>query len=138
MGSTEIDLYCIAYVKVDFIPVPKMCILSTLGRFAWTTRFVLQCDYTSLERCENLKLMRYFLKPGQISISAKMILYFCLIFSNRPLDSYLRSNPYPTKCESFHFSYICSKYSQELTLIDYSQGIFCWRNFDSACLSFFV
>ena len=33
MTRTEIDLYGIAHVKVDFIPVLKMCVLPILGRF---------------------------------------------------------------------------------------------------------
>ena len=39
MRSTEIDLYGIAHVKVNFIPVLKMCVLTLLGRFVWTTIF---------------------------------------------------------------------------------------------------
>ena len=33
MIRTEIDLYGIVHVKVDFIPVLKMCVLPILGRF---------------------------------------------------------------------------------------------------------
>ena len=39
MTRTGIDLYGIAHVKVDFIPVLKMCVLPILGRFVWTTSF---------------------------------------------------------------------------------------------------
>ena len=39
MRRTEIDLYGIAHVKVDFIPVLKMCVLTLLGKFVWTTIF---------------------------------------------------------------------------------------------------
>ena len=42
MISTGIDLYAIAHVKVDFIPVLKMWVLPILGRFVWSTYFV-QC-----------------------------------------------------------------------------------------------
>ena len=42
MTSTGIDLYGIAHVKVDFIPVLKMCVIRILGKFVWTTSFV-QC-----------------------------------------------------------------------------------------------
>ena len=42
MRSTGIDLYGIAHVKVDYIPVLKMCVLLLLGRFVWTTIFA-QC-----------------------------------------------------------------------------------------------
>ena len=43
MGSTQVDLYGIAHVKVDFIPLQKMYVIPRLGRFVWTTCFV-QCD----------------------------------------------------------------------------------------------
>ena len=33
MGSTEIHLYGIAHVKVDFIPPPKRYVMPRLGRF---------------------------------------------------------------------------------------------------------
>ena len=33
MISTGIDLYGIAHVKVDFIPVLKMCVVTLLGKF---------------------------------------------------------------------------------------------------------
>ena len=33
MGSIEIDLYDIAHVKVEFIPVMKIYTIPTLGRF---------------------------------------------------------------------------------------------------------
>ena len=39
MMRTEIDLYGIVHVKVDFIPVLKMCVLPILGRFVWTAIF---------------------------------------------------------------------------------------------------
>ena len=42
MTSPEIDLYGIAHVKVDFIPLQKMYVIPILGRFVWTTYFV-QC-----------------------------------------------------------------------------------------------
>ena len=43
MTSPGIDLYGIAHVKVDFIPLQKMYVILILGRFVWTTNFV-QCD----------------------------------------------------------------------------------------------
>ena len=43
MSSAGIDLYGIAHVKVDFIPLQKMYIIQMLGRFVRTTCFV-QCD----------------------------------------------------------------------------------------------
>ena len=39
MRRTGIDLYGIAHVKVDFIPVLKMCVLPLLGKFVWTAIF---------------------------------------------------------------------------------------------------
>ena len=33
MGSTQVDLYGIAHVKVDFIPLQKMYVIPRLGRF---------------------------------------------------------------------------------------------------------
>ena len=36
---TEFDLYGMVHVKVDFIPVLKMCVLTILGKFVWTTIF---------------------------------------------------------------------------------------------------
>ena len=42
MTSPEIDLYGMAHVKVDFIPLQKMYIKQMLGKFVWTTCFV-QC-----------------------------------------------------------------------------------------------
>ena len=33
LSSTGIDLYGIAHVKVDFIPVLKMCVIRILGKF---------------------------------------------------------------------------------------------------------
>ena len=49
MSSAGIDLYGIAHVKVDFIPLQKMYIIPMLGRFVWTTCFV-QCG-CSVHRC---------------------------------------------------------------------------------------
>ena len=43
MGRTEIDLFGIAHVKVEFIPVLKIYTIPILGRFVWSTNFV-QCD----------------------------------------------------------------------------------------------
>ena len=40
MTSPEIDLYGIAHVKVDFIPLQKMYVIPILGRFVWITNFV--------------------------------------------------------------------------------------------------
>ena len=37
MGSTQVDLYGIAHVKVDFIPLQKMYVIPRLGGFVWTT-----------------------------------------------------------------------------------------------------
>ena len=42
MGSTEIDLFGIAHVKVEDKPVLKIYAISILGRFVWSTYFV-QC-----------------------------------------------------------------------------------------------
>ena len=39
MGSTEINLYDTAHVKVDKIPHMKMYVMPRLGRFDWTTTF---------------------------------------------------------------------------------------------------
>ena len=36
MIKTKIDVYGIVHVKVDFIPVPKLCVLPILGRFVGT------------------------------------------------------------------------------------------------------
>ena len=47
MGSTQVDLYGIAHVKVDFISLQKMYVIPRLGRFVWTTRFV-QCGCNRL------------------------------------------------------------------------------------------
>ena len=47
MRSTEIDLYGIAHVKVDFIPVLKMCVLPFLGKFVWTIYNFGQCAFLS-------------------------------------------------------------------------------------------
>ena len=33
MSSPGFDLYGIAHVKVDFIPLQKMCVIPILGRF---------------------------------------------------------------------------------------------------------
>ena len=35
MGSPEIDLFGIAHVKVEFIPVLKIYTIPILGRFVW-------------------------------------------------------------------------------------------------------
>ena len=43
MGSPEIDLFGIAHVKVEFIPVLKKYTVLILGKFVWSTHFV-QCD----------------------------------------------------------------------------------------------
>ena len=43
MGSTEINLYGIAHVKVDIIPPPKRYVMPRLGRFDWTSCFA-QCE----------------------------------------------------------------------------------------------
>ena len=40
MISPGIDLYGIGHVKVDFILLQKMYVISILGRFVWTTSFV--------------------------------------------------------------------------------------------------
>ena len=42
IGRTKIDLFGIAHVKVDLVPVLKIYNISILGRFAWKTNFV-QC-----------------------------------------------------------------------------------------------
>ena len=46
MGRTEIDLFGIAHVKVEFIPVLKIYTIPILGRFVWSTNFV-QCGLCS-------------------------------------------------------------------------------------------
>ena len=40
MGSTGIDLFGIAHVKVEVIPVLKIYAISILGRFVWSIYFV--------------------------------------------------------------------------------------------------
>ena len=45
MGRTEIDLFGIAHVKVEFIPVLKIYTIRILGRFVRSSHFVL-CDYS--------------------------------------------------------------------------------------------
>ena len=52
MRSPGIDLYGIAHVKVDFIPLQKMYVIPILGRFVWTTSFV-QCV-----RINNIKKLK--------------------------------------------------------------------------------
>ena len=47
MGSTQVDLYGIAHVKVDFIPLQKMYVIPRLGRFVWTTCLV-RCGILTL------------------------------------------------------------------------------------------
>ena len=42
ISMTEIDLVCIAHVKVELIPVLKIYTIPIIGRFVWTTNFV-QC-----------------------------------------------------------------------------------------------
>ena len=37
MGRTKIDLFCIAHVKVEFIPVLKIYAIRILGRFVYST-----------------------------------------------------------------------------------------------------
>ena len=44
MGSPEIDLFDIAHVKVEFIPVMKIYTIPILGSFVWSPNFV-QCVY---------------------------------------------------------------------------------------------
>ena len=48
MSSPQIDLYGIAHVKVDIIPLQKMYVIPMLGRFVWTTNFV-ECADLSFE-----------------------------------------------------------------------------------------
>ena len=43
MGRTKIDLFGIAHVKVEFIPVLKIYTIRILGRFVWSMHFV-QCE----------------------------------------------------------------------------------------------
>ena len=59
MRSPGIDLYGIAHVKVDFIPLQKMYVIPILGRFVWTTSFV-QCVFRIQFRSKiNLKVAWY-------------------------------------------------------------------------------
>ena len=67
MSRTGIDLYGIDHVKVDFIPVLKMCVLPMLGRFVWTTIFdnVLTA-LISLIPSVNLTPVQFFVKLCKI------------------------------------------------------------------------
>ena len=63
MGPTEINLYGIAHVKVDFILLQKMYVIPRVGRFVWTISFA-QCD-------NNLVTMALSLaEPEHIALSA--------------------------------------------------------------------
>ena len=53
MRSPGIDLYGIAHVKVDFIPLQKMYVIPILGRFVWTSSFV-QCGTSFSKEWEAL------------------------------------------------------------------------------------
>ena len=46
MSPTEINLFDIVHVKVDFILLQKMYVILSLGRFIWTSHFV-QCAYVA-------------------------------------------------------------------------------------------
>ena len=39
MRSTQIDLFGMSHVKVDFFVVQKMCVIQPLGSFVWSTWF---------------------------------------------------------------------------------------------------
>ena len=58
MSSARSDLYGIAHVKVDFIPLQKIYVISILGRFVWTTSFV-QCETKALLIVPKEKHFRY-------------------------------------------------------------------------------
>ena len=40
MRKTEIDIFGIAYEKVEFIPILKIYTTRIIGRFVWSTNFV--------------------------------------------------------------------------------------------------
>ena len=57
MASTEIDLFGIVHVKVEFIPVLKIYTIPILGRFVWSTNFVRSDNRISYDM-----LLSYFYK----------------------------------------------------------------------------
>ena len=59
-------VYGIVHVKVDFIPVLKMCVLPILGRFVWTTSFG-QCDPLFLPCCLHQNFRYFLIKNGLLS-----------------------------------------------------------------------
>ena len=70
MGRTEIDLFGIAHVKVEFIPVLKIYTIPILGRFVWGTNFVkcvpLYMKLCWVDRCIMMKYDRFYSVFGRI------------------------------------------------------------------------
>ena len=73
MRSPRIDLYDIAHVKVDFIPLQKMYVIPILGRFV---QCFVQCGsfyplvYEKLDACPNVEeilTQLYFLTAASIN-----------------------------------------------------------------------
>ena len=70
MIRTAIDLY----VKVDFIPVLKMCVLPILGRFIWTTSFAHTSQIPPWDAVPNMTLwhLRVPIHPRTSQIQHKI------------------------------------------------------------------
>ena len=67
MRSTQVDLFGIAHVKVDFILYQKMYVMPRIGRFVWTTCFV-QCDKICGDESEKTNCYSYDQSAGLIYV----------------------------------------------------------------------
>ena len=76
MASTEIDLFGIVHVKVEFIPVLKIYTIPILGRFVWSTHLFNVCSKRVNERgqkCSKSCQRNLWKAPKEKSA----ILFFC-------------------------------------------------------------
>ena len=110
MRSPGIDLYGIAHVKVDFIPLQKMYVIPILGRFVWTTSFV-QC-VTSLNRLYQVQTTNIQGSRVKISVSKfKIIQIYCFTVNlYSQIFVCAGSNlPFILQCEVTSFEVICAQ-----------------------------
>ena len=109
MGRTEIDLFDIAHVKVEFIPVLKMYTIRILGRFVWSMHFVkcgmwyeffphLSCHFHLYIKATTKWDLHYYAKD--FANEQSLVSYFRLIF----LDNFWCKKQKTGKKSGLYFS----------------------------------